>query len=65
MIKEVIFNKKEVKLIADYILDNENYIKSLGPSIYPGTAKDALTGRYMIYNFLNSGIGEMLKYKIL
>jgi|TARA_E500000318_G_C3523540_1_gene197420 hypothetical protein len=64
MIKEVIFDKKELKLIADYVLENEKHIKSLGPSIYPGTAKDALTGRYMIFNFLNSPIGDILKYKI-
>jgi hypothetical protein len=64
MIKKIIFNKKEIKVIGDYILDNEELIKRLGPSIYPGTAKNSLTGRYNIFNFLNSDIGDILGYKI-
>jgi len=64
IIKEVIFNKQELNIISEFILKKEDYIKSLGPSIYNGTSKNSLTGRYKVYNFLNSEIGALLKSKI-
>jgi len=63
--KEVIFTKEECKTIQDYILKKETDIKNLGDSIYPGTSPDALTGRYHLYNFFNSHIAELLKFRIL
>jgi len=52
--RKVILSGKECDLISKYILDNEEVIKSLGPDIYSGTNEDSLTGRYSIFNFLNS-----------
>jgi hypothetical protein len=63
MIKKTIFNKKEANEISRFILDNEDKIKNLGPSMYNNG--DSLTGRFYIYNFLNSDIGPLLKKKIL
>jgi len=63
MIYKTIFNKKEVKDISNFILDNEERIKKLGPSMYNNG--DSLTGRFYIYNFFNSDIGHLLKKKIL
>jgi len=51
--KKVILSENECNIISNYILENENFIKSLGPDIYPGTTENSLTGRYSIFNFLN------------
>lgn len=51
--KKVILNESECKFIVNYILENENKIKNLGPDIYGGTGEDSLTGRYPYFNYLN------------
>lgn len=58
MDKELLFSKKiltekECDVIKKFILDNEDYIKSLGPDLYSGTKENSLTGRYKFFNFLN------------
>jgi len=53
MIQKIpLISKKECKEIKNFILTNEEKIKSLGPDIYPGTSENSLTGRYSIYNYM-------------
>ena len=64
MVRDIIFNDKELKIIKKFILNKEEYIKNLGEDIYTHTEKNSLTGRYYLYNFLNSEIGPLLRSKI-
>ena len=64
MHKEIIFSKKEVKIINKFILNNEDKIKNISPSIY-GKDDNSLTGRYHVYNFFNSKIGNLLLKRII
>ena len=61
---KILFNKKELKKISEFIIKNEDDIKKLGPSIYNETSEDSLTGRYHLFNFLKSEIGGLLKNNI-
>jgi len=56
----------ECDKVVEIILSMEDFIKELGPDIYPGTNNDSLTGRYYCFNFLsikiiNSIIAPKLK----
>lgn len=56
--------KEECKIISNYILENETYIKSLGDDNYSGTSENSLTGRYKVFNYLHHIPGEILIPKI-
>ena len=56
--------QEESKKISNFILKNENYIKSLGEDTYVGTSENSLTGRYEVYNYLHDMPGEILIPKI-
>jgi len=43
----------ECEMIANFILENEEYVKGLGPDNYSGTSSNSLTGRYQYFNYLN------------
>lgn len=45
---------EEAKTITNYIIDNEQRVKLLGPDMYKGTSSDSLTGRWIFYNWLKS-----------
>ena len=56
-------NEEERKTLVDYIINNEERIKKLGPDLYGSTAslygstgKDSLTGRWTVFNFLSDPI---------
>ena len=51
--RKKILSNKECDFISNFILNNEENIKSLGPDIYPKTRENSLTGRYSVFNFLN------------
>lgn len=53
LLMKKILTDQECEFIANWILTNENYIKSLGPDDYKGTSENSLTGRYNIFNYLN------------
>jgi hypothetical protein len=59
--------KKECKIIKNFILENEEKIKSLGPDEYDLTENNSLTGRFKIYNFMYDLPGEIIipKFKKL
>jgi hypothetical protein len=48
-----ILSDEECDFIADWVLSNEDYIKSFGPDVYKGTSENSLTGRYNVFNYLN------------
>jgi hypothetical protein len=50
---KIIFSDKEIETVKNIILDKEEYVKSLGPDVYSGTANNSLTGRYSIFNWLS------------
>ena len=56
--------KEESKIISRFILETEDYVKSIGPDNYNGTSDDSLTGRYWCYNYLHDMPGEILIPKI-
>jgi hypothetical protein len=62
--KIVLLNKKECKIIENFILENEEKIKSLGPDIYEGTENDSLTGRFKVYNFMYDLPGKIIIPKL-
>jgi hypothetical protein len=63
--KEKILDKNECDIIKNYILKNEDRIKSLGSDNYPGTKENSLTGRYNVFNYLYvDEIGTILKPKL-
>jgi len=51
---EKILSDSEIDTIKNYILENEHYIKQLGPDEYGGTSEDSLTGRHMFFNYLHT-----------
>ena len=51
IIREQLFNNKEVNTIKNHVLATEDNIKRLGVSRYPGAGENALTGRFDIFNF--------------
>ena len=59
-----ILNEEECKFISNYILKNEDRVKSLGPDVYSHTSEDSLSGRHTIFNWLNTDIGDILVPKL-
>lgn len=56
---------QEAETIKNYIFDNEQRIKDLGPDVYPGTADDSLAGRWTIHNWLREKVvGSILIPKL-
>ena len=49
-------NEEERKTLVDYIINNEERIKKLGPDLYGSTCDDSLTGRWQAFNFLSDPI---------
>ena len=47
-------SNEEATTIKNYILDNENKVKEMGPDLYNNTSPDSLTGRWYLYNWLTS-----------
>ena len=47
-------SNEEATTIKNYIFDNENKVKDMGPDRYHGTNSNSLTGRWYIYNWLTS-----------
>jgi len=64
IIKEKIFDGKELDIIKNHVLEIEDKVKNLGESRYPGAGENALTGRFDIFNFFNSDIGPLLEKRI-
>ena len=60
MEKIQLLNEDECTKIKDFILNNEQKIKTLGPDIYPGTGEDSLTGRYSVYNYMYDLPGKII-----
>ena len=59
-------NEEERKTLVDYIINNEERIKKLGPDVYGSTGKDSLTGRWTVFNFLSDPVvSEILGPKFL
>jgi len=44
----------EINEIKNYILENENNIKSLGKDNYTGTSENSLTGAHAFFNYLHT-----------
>ena len=59
-----ILSDKECEFIKGYILKNESKVKSLGDDEYAFTKNDSLTGRYKIFNWLYTDIGDLLIPKL-
>jgi len=57
-------SSQECDIISQYIIDNENMVKSIGPDIYPKTSDDSLTGRYSVFNYLYYPPGKILIPKL-
>jgi len=47
-----VIGEEECLFLANWILKNEDYIKSLGPDEYGGTNENSLTGRHPYFNYL-------------
>tara|TARA_Y100000992_G_scaffold58788_1_gene35795 strand:- start:1558 stop:2130 length:573 start_codon:yes stop_codon:yes gene_type:complete len=63
--KSIFLTEKECFTISNFVLKNEQKIKSLGPDCYGGTPDDSLTGRYYLFNYLNvPEINSILKPKL-
>ena len=45
---------EEADILRNYVLDNEDTVKAMGPDLYEGTKNDSLTGRWYLYNWLSS-----------
>jgi len=63
--KDVFLTEEEINILRDYILKNEEYVKSLGADNYGATSDNSLTGRYKYFNYLNSDIGKILTPKLI
>ena len=57
-------SKNECESISNFILQNEEYVKSLGPDYYLGTSNNSLTGRYPYFNYLHHQPGDILVSKL-
>ena len=64
LLSRVILSPEECDIIKNFVLDNEEKIKSLGPDSYFGEKADSLTGRFLYYNILKTDIGPMLIPKL-
>ena len=59
-----ILTDKECDFISNFVLENEEYVKKLGPDEYSGTSEDSLTGRWTLFNWLRTPVGDILIPKI-
>jgi hypothetical protein len=64
LINKVIFTPDESETLGNFILEHEDYIKTLGVSDYELTSKNSLTGTFRFYNWFYSDIGPILRDKI-
>ena len=48
--------ENEAEILKNYILENEDAVKAMGPDQYQGTKPDSLTGRWYLYNWLTSRV---------
>ena len=64
MLKFKFLIQEECDFIKDYILENEQKVKDLGPDEYEGTGDNSLSGRHGIFNWLNTSIGDILIPKL-
>ena len=63
--RSIFLTEDECSIISDFVLENEEKIKSLGPDYYAGTPDNSLTGRYYLFNYLNvPEINAILKPKL-
>jgi len=63
--RDIFLTEDECLIISDFVLENEEQIKSLGPDRYNGTLDNSLTGRYYLFNYLNvPEINAILKPKL-
>ena len=60
---EDFLTEHEYESISNFILENEEYVKSLGPDNYSGTSNDSLTGRFEYFNYLYYRPGDILVNK--
>jgi len=45
---------EECDFLYKFILDTEEYVKSLGEDVHDGTSENSLTGRHWCHNYLNN-----------
>ena len=63
--RSIFLTEEECLTISNFVLENEEKIKSLGPDRYGGTPDNSLTGRYYLFNYLNDPeINSILKPKL-
>ena len=63
--RSIFLTEDECSVISDFVLNNEDKIKSMGPDHYDGTRDDSLTGRFYLFNYLNvPEINLILKPKL-
>ena len=51
--RSIFLSEDECSEISDFVLNNEDKIKSMGPDHYDGTRDNSLTGRFYLFNYLN------------
>lgn len=61
---ENFLTEDECRSISNFILENEEYVKSLGPDNYSGTDNNSLTGRFEYFNYLYYHPGDILVSKL-
>ena len=63
--RSIFLTEDECSVISDFILNNEDKIKNMGPDNYGGTRDNSLTGRFYLFNYLNvPEINLILKPKL-
>ena len=63
--RSILLTEDECSVISDYVLNNEEQIKDMGPDIYDGAPDNSLTGRFYLFNYLNvPEINLILKPKL-
>ena len=58
LINKVIFTPDESETLGNFILEHEDYIKTLGVSDYELTSKNSLTGTFRFYNWFYFSINN-------
>lgn len=61
---ENFLSKNQCESISNFILENEEYVKSLGPDNYSATSNNSLTGRFEYLNYLYYQPGNILVPKL-
>tara|TARA_X000001036_G_scaffold135621_1_gene128447 strand:+ start:199 stop:771 length:573 start_codon:yes stop_codon:yes gene_type:complete len=63
--RDIFLTEDECFVISNFVLNNEEQIKGMGPDYYNGTPDNSLTGRYYLFNYLNvQEINVILKPKL-